>query len=112
MPRIVVLPHETLCPEGAEFDAPEGQSLCDALLDNQVEIDHACGKCSACATCHVVVRKGFDSLSPVSEREEDMLDRAWGLEDNSRLSCQAKIGQEDLVVDIPRYSVNRVRERG
>ncbi len=112
MPRIVVLPHETLCPEGAEFEAPEGQSLCDALLENQVEIDHACGKCNACTTCHVVIREGFDSLLPPSEREEDMLDRAWGLESTSRLSCQAAIGQEDLVVEIPRYSINRVRERG
>lgn len=112
MPRIVVLPHETLCPEGAEFDAPQGQSLCDALLDNRIEIDHACGKCNACSTCHVVVREGYDSLPPPSEREEDMLDRAWGLEDVSRLSCQAKIGAEDLVVEIPRYSVNRVKERG
>lgn len=112
MPRIVVLPHETLCPDGTAFDAPEGQSLCDALLENQVEIEHACEKCGACATCHVVIREGFDSLPPPSEREEDMLDRAWGLEDTSRLSCQAKIGQEDLVVEIPRYSVNRVRERG
>ncbi|MDR0933494.1 MAG: ISC system 2Fe-2S type ferredoxin [Burkholderiaceae bacterium] len=111
MPRIVVLPHEALCPEGAEFDAPKGQSLCDALLDNQVEIDHACGKCGACATCHVLVREGFDSLSEPSEKEEDMLDRAWGLEEVSRLSCQALIGEEDLVVEIPRYSVNRVRER-
>lgn len=111
MPRIVVLPHETLCPEGTAFEAPSGQSLCDALLDNHVEIDHACGKCSACTTCHILVREGFDSLSELSEKEEDMLDRAWGLEDVSRLSCQAKIGQEDLVVEIPRYSVNRVRER-
>jgi len=110
MPRIVILPHETYCPQGAEFDAPAGQSLCDAMLDNQVEIDHACGKCGACATCHVIVREGFDSLSPISEREEDMLDRAWGLEAFSRLSCQAKIGEENVVVEIPRYSVNRVRE--
>lgn len=66
------------CPDGADIDAPEGTSICDALLDNHIEIEHACGKCGACSTCHVIVKKGYDSLSEMSEKEEDMLDRAWG----------------------------------
>ena len=110
MPKITVLPHNVLCPEGATFEAPAGESICDALLYNHIEIEHACGKCGACSTCHVIVRKGFDSLSKMSEKEEDMLDRAWGLEANSRLSCQAKIGNEDLTVEIPRYTINLVSE--
>lgn len=110
MPKITVLPHAVLCPEGAVFDASPGQSVCDALLDNKIEIEHACGKCGACSTCHVIVRKGFDSLSEMNEKEEDMLDRAWGLEADSRLSCQAKIGNEDLTVEIPKYSINLVSE--
>ena len=110
MPRIIILPHEELCPDGASLEAAEGQTLCDVLCGNRVDIDRACGQCGACATCHVVVREGFDSLSEPSEKEEDMLDRAWGLEEHSRLSCQARIGSEDIVIEIPRYSVNRVRE--
>ena len=108
MVRIVVLSHEKLCPEGATFDARPGQSVLGALLENGIELDHACEQCLACTTCHILVREGFLSLSPMSEREEDLLDRAWGLEEVSRLSCQALIGEEDLVLEIPRYSVNRV----
>lgn len=112
MPKITVLPHSVLCPEGAVFDAPEGQSLCDALLAHDIGIEHACGQCGACSTCHAIVREGFDSLSEMGDREADMLDRAWGLESESRLTCQAKIGQEDLTVEIPRYTRNLVSERG
>lgn len=110
MPKITVLPHEALCPDGAVIDARSGQSICDALLDNHIEIEHACGKCGACSTCHVIIRKGFSSLSEMSEKEEDMLDRAWGLEAESRLSCQAKIGEEDVTVEIPKYNINLVSE--
>ncbi len=110
MPKITVLPHAELCPEGTEFDVPAGKSLCDALLDNGVAIDHACGKAGACTTCHVLAREGFESLSEMDEKEEDMLDRAWGLEPVSRLSCQATIGDEEVVVEIPRYSINLVSE--
>ena len=108
MVRIVVLPHAKLCPDGSEFDAKPGQSLLSALLENGIEVDHACGQCAACTTCHILVRQGFLSLSPMSETEEDLLDRAWGLEEVSRLSCQALVGDADLVLEIPRYSVNRV----
>lgn len=112
MPKITVLPHPEFAPDGAQFDAEGPASLCDALLEHGVEIEHACGKVGACTTCHVVVRQGFGSLNEPQEDEEDMLDRAWGLEANSRLSCQAIIGDEDLVVEIPRYSINLEKERG
>jgi 2Fe-2S ferredoxin len=85
-------------------------SLCDALLEHGVEIEHACGKVGACTTCHVLVREGFGSLNPPDDNEEDMLDRAWGLEPASRLSCQAIIADTDLVVEIPRYSINLEKE--
>ena len=68
-------------------------------------------ECGACSTCHVIVKKGYDSLSEMSEKEEDMLDRAWGLTAESRLSCQAKVGDEDLTVEIPKYTINLVSER-
>ncbi|MCG2583202.1 ISC system 2Fe-2S type ferredoxin [Massilia sp. TS11] len=110
MPQIVILPHAQLCPEGAVLEAPAGKTICDALLDNDIEIEHACDKSCACTTCHVLVREGFDSLNEPSETEEDMLDRAWGLEAVSRLSCQAVIADEDLVVELPRYTINHAKE--
>jgi ferredoxin, 2Fe-2S len=108
--RIVVLPHETICPNGAEFDAEPGTSICDSLLSHGIEIEHACEKSCACTTCHVIVREGFDSLEPSEEKEDDLLDRAWGLEPASRLSCQAKVAAERLVIQIPKYTVNYVSE--
>lgn len=110
MPQIVVLPHATLCPEGAVIDAPQGKSICDVLLDHDIEIEHACEKSCACTTCHVVIREGFKSLEDAQEKEEDLLDRAWGLEATSRLSCQALVASEDLVVEIPKYTINQVSE--
>lgn len=111
MPQIVVLPHALLCPEGAVIDAPAGKSLCDALLDSDVEIEHACEKSCACTTCHVVIREGFDSLEEATETEEDLLDKAWGLEATSRLSCQVILADEDLVVEIPKYTINHASEK-
>lgn len=110
MPQIVVLPHATLCPEGAVIEAPAGKSICDVLLENDIEIEHACEKSCACTTCHIVVREGYDSLGEPEEKEEDLLDRAWGLEATSRLSCQAVVDSEDLVIEIPKYTINQVSE--
>lgn len=110
MTQIIFLPHETLCPDGAVIEADPGTTICDAALANGIEIEHACEKSCACTTCHVIVREGFDSLSEADEVEEDMLDKAWGLEPDSRLSCQAVVGDEDLVVEIPKYTINMVSE--
>jgi 2Fe-2S ferredoxin len=110
MPQLIVLPHEALCPEGAALDVAAGTSICDALLEHGIEIEHACEKSCACTTCHVVVREGFDSLADAAELEEDMLDKAWGLEPTSRLSCQARLDDADLVIEIPKYTINMVKE--
>jgi 2Fe-2S ferredoxin len=112
MPKLKVLPHATLCPQGAEIEAPSGKSICDALLESHIDIEHACEKSCACTTCHVVVRKGYESLAEAEEKEEDLLDKAWGLEATSRLSCQAKVGAEDLSIEIPKYTINYEREGG
>ncbi len=111
MTRIVVLPHQLICPAGAVVEASPGESICEALLRNGVEIEHACDMSCACTTCHVIVREGYASLPPADELEEDFLDKAWGLEPQSRLSCQAVVASQDLVVEIPRYSINQVSER-
>ena len=110
MPQIIVLPHEEICPEGVSFDATPGISICDALLQNDVDIEHACEKSCACTTCHVHIREGFDTLEESSEDEDDYLDKAWGLDMESRLSCQAKVGDEPLVIEIPKYTINMVSE--
>ncbi|HXJ09254.1 MAG TPA: ISC system 2Fe-2S type ferredoxin [Burkholderiales bacterium] len=112
MPKIKVLPGHAICPQGAEIDAPAGKSICDALLEHHIDIEHACEKQAACTTCHVIVREGIGSLAPAEEKEEDMLDKAWGLEANSRLSCQAKVADANLVIEIPKYTINYEREGG
>lgn len=112
MPTITVLPHEEVCPEGAKIEVRPGESICRALLDRGIPIEHACELSCACTTCHVIVRKGFESLDPSDEDEDDLLDKAWGLTPTSRLSCQAIVKDQDLVIEIPRYSINQVKEGG
>jgi 2Fe-2S ferredoxin len=111
MPEIVVLPHPDICPEGTTFEGETGKSLCDNLLEHGVEVEHACEKSCACTTCHVIVREGGASLNPSSEDEDDLLDRAWGLTPQSRLSCQAIVAGDKLVVELPRYTINYAKER-
>lgn len=110
MPKITVLPHAELCPEGLEFEARSGTSICDALLAHHIAIEHACDHACACSTCHVVIHQGYHSLTPAEEGEEDMLDRAWGLQPQSRLSCQAIVRADDLLIEIPKYSLNLEKE--
>lgn len=110
MTRIIVLPHVELCPDGAVIEAEPGTTICDSLLSNEIDIEHACEKSCACTTCHVIVREGFGSLQEATEDEEDLLDKAWGLEPQSRLSCQAQVSDTPLVVEIPRYTINMARE--
>jgi len=110
MPKIVILPHAELCPQGATIEAESGISICDAVLHNGIKIEHACEKACACTTCHIIIREGYASLEAAEDEEEDMLDKAWGLEPESRLSCQAKVDEQDLVIEIPKYTINMVSE--
>jgi 2Fe-2S ferredoxin len=110
VPQIIFLPHEELCPEGLVIEAESGTTICDIALKNDIEIEHACEKSCACTTCHVYIREGMDSLNENTEDEDDMLDKAWGLDPDSRLSCQTVIGDEDLVIEIPKYTINMVSE--
>lgn len=111
MPKLCVLPHPDICPQGAVIeDAPQGVSICRVLLDHHIDIEHACELSCACTTCHVIVREGYASLAEATDDEEDLLDKAWGLTPISRLSCQAVIAEADLTVEIPKYSINHAKE--
>ncbi len=110
MPVIRILPNAELCPQGDTIEAPAGTSVCEALLENGIAIEHACEMSCACTTCHVVVKEGFASLGEMDESEEDLLDRAWGLTPTSRLSCQAILSDKDVVIEIPKYTINHARE--
>jgi len=110
MTQIIFLPHEEMCPEGAVFEVEPGVTLCDAALQNNISIEHACEKSCACTTCHVIIREGGDSLAEATELEDDLLDKAWGLEPDSRLSCQTVVANKNLVVEIPKYTINMVSE--
>jgi 2Fe-2S ferredoxin len=110
MPTITILPHPEYGPQGARVSASAGASICEALLEGGVQIEHACDMSCACTTCHVIVRQGLPSLNPAQEEEEDLLDRAWGLQPQSRLSCQAILAQSDVTVEIPKYSINHAKE--
>lgn len=110
MTRLIFLPHKEMCPDGAVIDVEPGVSICDAALAHGIEIEHACEKSCACTTCHVYVREGLESLNESTEEEDDLLDKAWGLEPDSRLSCQTIVGNEDLIIEIPKYTINMVSE--
>ena len=110
MPKLIVLPHQELCPDGDVIEAKNGDSICDTFLKNHIDIEHACDKVCACTTCHVIVREGFDTLPPSDDLEDDMLDKAWGLSPKSRLSCQSIIQNDDITIEIPKYTINLAKE--
>ena len=110
MPKIIVLPHEELCPDGDLLDANPGDTICDTLLNNNIDIQHACDKVCACTTCHVIIKEGYASLPPSDDLEDDMLDKAWGLTPKSRLSCQSIKQNDDLTIEIPKYTINLAKE--
>ena len=110
MPVIRILPHGELAPHGSTIQAPAGTSICEALIENGIAIEHACEMSCACTTCHVIVKEGLNSLGEIDEAEEDLLDRAWGLAPTSRLSCQAILSNQDVTIEIPKYTINHARE--
>lgn len=86
-------------------------SILDIALAHGIAIDHSCGGVCACSTCHVIVRQGGDTLSEMIEAEEDQLSYAPGLTPSSRLSCQSVAdGSKDLIVEVPDWNRNAVRE--
>ncbi|QXI48715.1 MULTISPECIES: ISC system 2Fe-2S type ferredoxin [Pseudomonas] len=110
MPLVTFLPHEKFCPDGLTVEVEPGTNILELAHDHHIEMESACGGVKACTTCHCIVRKGFDSLQEADELEEDMLDKAWGLEAQSRLGCQVVVADQDLVIEIPKYSLNHAAE--
>ncbi|CAK13918.1 ISC system 2Fe-2S type ferredoxin [Pseudomonas entomophila] len=110
MPQVIFLPHEKFCPDGLVVEVEPGTNILELAHEHHIEMESACGGVCACTTCHCIVRQGFDSLEEADELEEDMLDKAWGLEAQSRLACQVIVGEEDLTIEIPKYSLNHAAE--
>ncbi len=111
MVTLTVLPHPDICPNGATIKGvPIGKSICRVLLENNIEIEHACELSCACTTCHIIVLNGYHSLNTATEDEEDLLDKSWGLSPTSRLSCQALTSNSDLTIEIPKYTINHAKE--
>ena len=104
------MPNEEFCPDGITIEAYDGESILEACLRNKIRIEHACEMSCACTTCHIIVEKGFNNLEDASDDEEDLLDKAWGLESKSRLGCQVYPKDELTVIKIPKYTINQVSE--
>ncbi len=95
MPKVTFLPAEKTA------QVPRGASLLDAAEAAGVDLPSNCGGVCACTTCHVWVERGLESLSEIEEPEDDKLNEATGIASNSRLGCQARVEDEDVVVRIP-----------
>lgn len=111
MPRVRILAHPELCPQGRDLVVDPGTSLCVALLASGVAIEHACDMVAACATCHVHVREGQAGIPPADDEENDELDNAWGIDAQSRLACCVVVRDTPLVIELPRHTRNHARER-
>ncbi|MCS6913751.1 MAG: 2Fe-2S iron-sulfur cluster-binding protein [Myxococcales bacterium] len=99
MPRVTFLNDQ-----GKSIEVPPGTTILEAAKAVRAQVGYACGGVCACSTCHVYVIKGLRSLSPLQEREEDILDKAFDVRSNSRLGCQSRLGTEDVEVEISRES--------
>jgi 2Fe-2S ferredoxin len=91
----------TFEPDGRSAEVAAGTTLLDAAEAAGVDLPSNCGGVCACTTCHVWVETGLDTLSEIEDREDDKLQEAAGLSAHSRLACQARIGEADVVVRIP-----------
>jgi len=98
------MPKVTFLPDGNSIEVPKGTTILAAAQRVHAQVGYACGGNCACSTCHVYVRQGYASLTDVEEAEDDILDKAFDVQPVSRLSCQAKLGDEDVVCEITRES--------
>ena len=99
MPFVTILPNEKLCPQGAKIEVKTGEKLAQSLNKAGINLPHACEYNCACATCHVIVKEGFESLGEPSDDEYDQLDNAFGATSESRLACQTVMGDKDITIE-------------
>jgi ferredoxin, 2Fe-2S len=98
-------------PQGPKSTGPitveckKGLSILDAAEECGARVGHACGGNLACSTCHVYVEEGLDSLPEIADKENDIMDKAFDVRAESRLGCQAKLGDADVVVEISEESL-------
>lgn len=88
-------------PIGKRVEVKTEERVLDAILVQALDVLMACGGKGMCATCHVWVDAGMDQLTPMTEREQRTLMRVSGANEKSRLSCQAKILGDGVVVSLP-----------
>jgi 2Fe-2S ferredoxin len=100
----MTMPRVTFLPDQITVEVAAGTSILAAAKRVGAQVGYACGGVCACSTCHVYVLKGGDSLSEQQENEEDILDKAFDVRATSRLGCQAKVAERDVVVEITRES--------
>jgi ferredoxin, 2Fe-2S len=105
MPKITFLNPQGPGSAPVALEARRGESILDVAEEHGVRVGHACGGNLACSTCHCYVSEGLDSLPEISDKENDIMDKAFDVRPESRLGCQARVGDEDLVVEISEESL-------
>ena len=86
-------------------EAAPGCTILDAAEECGARVGHACGGNLGCSTCHVYVEAGLDSLGEISDKENDIMDKAFDVRPESRLGCQARVADEDVVIEISEESL-------
>jgi len=105
MPKITFQnPHALKVIQPLTVEVKPGTSILDAAEGCGARVGHACGGNLACSTCHVWVHEGLDSLPEVTDKENDIMDKAFDVRAESRLGCQAKVADQDVVVEITEES--------
>lgn len=106
MPKLTFLnPHGPRSEGPLTVEAKPGESILDVAEECGARVGHACGGNLACSTCHVYVEQGLDSLGEISDKENDIMDKAFDVRPESRLGCQARVADEDVVVEISEESL-------
>lgn len=105
MPKLTFLNPHGRRSEKLTVECKRGESILDAAEECGARVGHACGGNLACSTCHVYVQEGIDSLPEISDKENDIMDKAFDVRPESRLGCQARLGDEDVVVEISEESL-------
>jgi len=98
-------PHGSRSTGPIRLPVAPGTSILEAAEECGARVGHACGGNLACSTCHVWVHEGLDSLPEVHDKENDIMDKAFDVRPESRLGCQCKVADEDIVVEISEESL-------